>query len=567
MSLQHLQDIVLELFHAMNTPYSLVAASMVKQGMWEDLVQLRADPQTYTNADQYRLDNYACTLLKKCSGLPTGVDTVLAAKQSWLAAEKQCYVTNRRLYEELDSGNHMSEEFFRHVRSHFYRLVGRAPSDLNGRFGPGSVFEKMGRYVSIPDKIASQPTLTAGAIPFIYLYRQTAWERSDNLFCDAPSDLSELIYLSHSRKGAPVYLREPRERHYEVIRGNRWGSALKNCLTDRSIGIEPSLNVYYQLGVGREMRRNLQRQGLLLAPKKRKPGYPRTNDLSESQALHRDLARRGSIDGSVATIDAIQASDTMATALVERASGEQWFHLLSELRSPFTRIDNAWYKLEKFSSMGNGFTFELETAIFAAIAYTVADSMQIELRTGENFSVYGDDIIVPTEMAQAMVKALEYCGFGINLSKSFLDGPFRESCGGDYFRGHPVRGLYLKQVPSSVGDWIVFYNLVQEIAQYTPVGRALHMIRDHIPSALRNYGPESLGDVVLHHPFWERKATIKRKNDILMLKVTRPVIEDYPLERWGVSSIVASKLYGLTGDRIAFRGNPISFITAWVNWG
>lgn len=569
MSLQHLQDIVLEILHAMNTPFSKTAHSCVKQGKWEELASLKADPQGYTAADHenYRLDNFVCSLLKKCSGLPTGVDTAAAAQQAWEAAERQCFQTNRRLYEELDSGHYESEKFFRRVRGHFYKLVGKAPTDLEGRFGPGSVFEKAGRYVSIPDKIASTPTLTAGASSFVYLHRKTAWSRLGNLFHVAPSDLSDLIYLSHSRRETPILLQTARESDYETVKGNRWDSVPKNCLTDRSIGIEPGLNVYYQLGIGREMRRNLQRQGLLLVPNKQVGVFSEPDDVSESQAIHRNLARKGSVDGSVATIDAKQASDTLAIALVERACGDAWFKLLCELRSPFTQMQGKWVKLEKFSSMGNGFTFELETAIFAAIALTVAESMGIDLQVGENFSVYGDDIIVPTEMASAMVTAMKYCGIEVNSSKTFLEGPFRESCGGDFFNGYPVRGLYLKAIPSSPGDWIVFYNLTQAMAQYTSVGRALHMIRDRIPSSLRNYGPSSLGDVVLHHPFWERKASIKRRDDIRSIRVTVPVIEDYPLIRWGVDSIVASKLYGLTGDKIAFRGDPISFSTEWVNWG
>jgi hypothetical protein len=39
---------------------------------------------------------------------------------------------------------------------------------------------------------------------------------------------------------------------------------------------------------------------------------------------------------------------------------------------------------------------------------------------------------------------LEALGFQINQHKSFFEGPFRESCGKDFFRGFSVRPVYLK---------------------------------------------------------------------------------------------------------------------------
>jgi hypothetical protein len=59
-------------------------------------------------------------------------------------------------------------------------------------------------------------------------------------------------------------------------------------------------------------------------------------------------------------------------------------------------------------------------------------------------SLYGDDIIVPTATAVSVVGGLESFGLKVNIRKSFWTGEFRESCGGDYFRGLDVTPVYLR---------------------------------------------------------------------------------------------------------------------------
>jgi len=67
-----------------------------------------------------------------------------------------------------------------------------------------------------------------------------------------------------------------------------------------------------------------------------------------------------------------------------------------------------------------------------------------------NYGVFGDDIICVAESYSLVVHLLGLLGFRVNQHKSFNNGPFRESCGADYYHGFNVRGVYLKssQMPS-----------------------------------------------------------------------------------------------------------------------
>jgi hypothetical protein len=92
--------------------------------------------------------------------------------------------------------------------------------------------------------------------------------------------------------------------------------------------------------------------------------------------------------------------------------------------------------------MGNGYTFELETLIFVLLSICACDEVGV---SSKDVSVYGDDIIIPVEAYDVLKEVLETCGFTINEDKSYHEGPFRESCGEDYFRGINVRPFLVRE--------------------------------------------------------------------------------------------------------------------------
>ncbi|UJQ85295.1 MAG: putative replicase protein [Yuhrihovirus faecadaptatum] len=227
-------------------------------------------------------------------------------------------------------------------------------------------------------------------------------------------------------------------RDFTVVRGNVMFTVPKSSVIDRCACKEPEYNMYAQKAVGDSIRRRLMRVGINL------------ND----QTVNQRLAREGSIEGNLATVDLSSASDSVTTQLVLRLLPDEWFYLMSDLRSAETQIDGEWHLNEMFSSMGNGFTFELESLLFWALTRAVSYHLSIKGR----ISVYGDDIICPSGIGTELVATLEFFGFKVNPKKSFFDGPFRESCGKHWYNGLDVTPFYVKKVPVNVSDWCHLLN-------------------------------------------------------------------------------------------------------------
>jgi hypothetical protein len=148
--------------------------------------------------------------------------------------------------------------------------------------------------------------------------------------------------------------------------------------------------------------------------------------------------------------------------------------------------------------MGNGYTFELESLLFWALAKSVTQVDDI-------VSVYGDDIIVPSAVVPTLQKVFDYVGFTLNMDKSFWTGQFRESCGKHYFNGYDVSPVYHKTNGESPKDEIMKLILlannmrrwigVSHATQYS----AIHsFIVQHLPEFwAKPRIPEGVGDGAL----------------------------------------------------------------------
>nr|URG15671.1 MAG: RNA dependent RNA polymerase [Leviviridae sp.] len=223
-----------------------------------------------------------------------------------------------------------------------------------------------------------------------------------------------------------------------VVHGNVLFTVPKNSDIDRCACKEPDINMYLQLGAGRFIRSALRREGI---------------DLND-QRVNNDLARQGSITGDLATLDLRSASDSITRELVFQSIPIFWYTLLDTLRCQYTIVDGARHENEMFSSMGNGFTFELESLLFYAIAKAVA----YMTGTPGRISVYGDDLIVPTQMSHDLIYVLQFLGFGVNEDKSFTEGPIRESCGGHYYNGSTITPFYVRRPVTTLIDLIHVAN-------------------------------------------------------------------------------------------------------------
>lgn len=233
------------------------------------------------------------------------------------------------------------------------------------------------------------------------------------------------------------------EPEIDIVSGNRITTVPKNSKTNRVIAIEPLLNMFIQKGIGGVIRRRLKRVGVDL----------------DSQLRNQDLARRGSLDGSLATIDLSSASDSISLGLVEWLLPPDWVMAMKICRSPVGVLPSgASFRYQKVSSMGNGFTFELQSLIFWALC---SEAILACGGSVHDLAVYGDDLIVPVGSVDLVASVLGFCGFTFNGKKSFWSGPFRESCGKHYFQGRDVTPFYIRKDVESVQRQLWLANTVR----------------------------------------------------------------------------------------------------------
>jgi len=278
------------------------------------------------------------------------------------------------------------------------------------------------------------------------------------LFDSTLSSTSERLYrfYLYSIMSNPTWYQAEKAREskfgHSLVRGNRLSFVPKTKEKSRTVCTEPVLNMFIQKGIGSFLERLLYRHFRI--------------DLSVQPELNRRLARKGSIDGSFATIDLSCASDSISLEMLEQILPQYFLEWLKLSRSPYVIFpDGRIGELYMVSSMGNGFTFPLQTLLFATIVKACYRVLGIspEIRNSGplNFGVFGDDIIVRKDSYAFVVKALKLFGFTINDHKSFNYGPFRESCGGDYWLGHDVRGVYLKSLSSRADVYSILNRLIR----------------------------------------------------------------------------------------------------------
>lgn len=211
----------------------------------------------------------------------------------------------------------------------------------------------------------------------------------------------------------------------------------KTLKTPRIIAIEPVHMQYMQQAVLAEFEKEVGR-------------HDYAHDLLgwKDQTPNQRMARKGSEDGSLATLDLSEASDRVSNQLVRRMfSDHAWlFAAVDATRS--RKADVPGYgvrRLSKFASMGSALCFPVESFVFMTVIMLGVERSLGRRLTRDDFMsyrgvvrTYGDDIIVPVGVAPFVKEELEAYGFKVNTDKSFWTGRFRESCGRDYYAGFDV---------------------------------------------------------------------------------------------------------------------------------
>jgi hypothetical protein len=413
-------------------PLSAKLNRLIQAGRFRDVVEIDFDYQRGHDRNDYLYARQIAALVEKQDVFDLGYDKEKRAVRAFIEAEKKCQDTNLRL--TLPCPDRDVSAVLHYAVRKIAEVLGPVPSlgSLDFFFGPGATTNVKGSAANSRSKLSARMACSKDMLPHLgeFLEELPLWVSTIGERVGEPDEVGSFQF------SVPV-----------DVHAARLCFVPKNSKTYRPICVEPVLNSLFQKGIGLHMKKRLRKFGV---------------DLYD-QTRNQELARRGSESGLLATIDLKSASDTVAIGLVLNLLPPDWVDLLSACRSGEIEYEGTIHELEKFSSMGNGYTFELESLIFFGLMSGVLAHLRHKGEVGNldtPLGVYGDDLIVPSFAYELAERVLAYCGFDVNPKKSFSHGPFRESCGADYFLGYDVRPFYLRkemsdQVLYSFHNWAV----------------------------------------------------------------------------------------------------------------
>jgi hypothetical protein len=458
-------DTIYQFLSSLDTPRALTVWLLYSSGEHDQLTALDIDTKWYLNGYRFRLDYSATNFLAKASFLKTSFNREQVAYEKFDKFEDLCNQTNRRFRTiSLDPKNTGSNVWLLHATKRKIEMilgdfVGDELAD-DANWGPGVSTLLSGAEVSGYNKFHAERGITRDLYSLIRDWFPVAY----------PS-WADHLSRSYGESWAV----------HEV--GNKIVTVPKNSKTDRVIAIEPGINLWFQKAIGSMIRRRLRRFGI---------------DLND-QSINQTLAWKASIDTNLATVDFSSASDSISLEVVRELLPPRWFGLMDACRSKVGRkADGSIVKWNKFSSMGNGFTFELESLIFYAAALAVREYQGAD----GTISVYGDDVILPTACFDLFSSFSEFLGFKVNQEKSFSSGDFRESCGSHYWGGIDCKPVFLKERLSNVETIFSLANGIRLLAHRFGFNRRCDAsflncwlsLRDRVPESLRFMVPLSGGD-------------------------------------------------------------------------
>lgn len=433
MSFNPIGEVFFALCKTVDSPVSLGAWLRYKYDEGQ-LAEFAILPKDYTLFDRFAGDYLVSSFLSKYESLKTGIDLKAVTLRKFAKSEAQCRATNGKFRDPLLRGlTPRAHSILHAMQRKIARILGefRLKHVLREcRWGKGATSTIPRRRSTLDNKICELPlSVTVGALPFIRLELE-----------HDPHWFAALTGIFPSGPYSVV------SSCFKIVSGNKLAQVPKNAKTNRMIATEPTANSFLQQGVGRYIRRCLKRYGIDLDNQE-------TNQKYACSAYLRRLA----------TLDLSAASDTIARLLVEHLLPPDWYDYLNSIRSWYYTDDQGkTHWSEKFSSMGNAFTFELETLIF----YAATSCIQDEVDPNGVVSIYGDDIICEQNIAKDVISVLEELGFTINKEKSYVDGEFFESCGVHTYQGMDVTPVFQKE-DYRVKDTTCLIRLANRLLRYS----------------------------------------------------------------------------------------------------
>lgn len=303
------------------------------------------------------------------------------------------------------------------------------------------LFQDLDRKVFDLDLIpAHGPGSTADKLLGNQKYSLPTW--TERLEAILPYGELALTSWSYYDQLESVHFQEPgAEQPVRVV------SVPKTLKTPRIIAIEPTHMQYVQQALRAEFYEGVE-----------SGTFPWLRDFLgfTDQTPNQRMAREGSLNGNLATLDMSEASDRVSNQLV-RDMLLDFPHLhgaVDACRSRKADVQgHGVIRLAKYASMGSALTFPVEAAVFlTCIFHGIEQQLNTPLTPKlinwfrGQVRVYGDDIIVPVNVVDSVVTSLQTFGAVVNVRKSFWNGKFRESCGKEYYDGHDVSIVKVRRV-------------------------------------------------------------------------------------------------------------------------
>lgn len=463
-------------------PLTKDLSQLIQGRRFVELVNYQFDYNAGFSLRDYTLARQVHALLQKQEWLDLGLKPREKAEEKFWQMEKRCSETNatldaRQLTADTWKVIHLARRKIEHI-------LGRVPKyeQLMFSFGPGATTTVKGSKANAVAKLSSSLACSLDLLPVVgSLLAQApywawcraglppsgAWQVSnEEMLANLEQHLFDegLLMGSLAEYSRHIFLDV-------LVHAGKLDFVPKDARSMRPIIIEPILNGFAQKGIGNYLKSRLERcVGL---------------DLKD-QEPNKLAALKGSIDGTIATVDLSSASDTVSWSLVSLLLPESWLDFLALHRTGDVQVGDKAIQLEKFSSMGNAFTFELESLIFFSLAHSVSTVLGLDSSVVRSF---GDDIIIPNEAYSLLANVLNELGFIVNDEKSFHTGPFRESCGADWLNGKSIRPYYAKKAWSEQTLY-TFHNFLVRNCE-PELAKLCHSFTN---PEMRLYGPDGLGD-------------------------------------------------------------------------
>lgn len=340
--------------------------------------------------------------------LPFEEDQIESATRKFVKTDSEVPGVGGYDYEYVDGLRKDFETYFSSVtESEVHTILsGHAPRSGPGTFALKDTYEQYAGEAWYTRK-ESENSCPDTFRNFAYASKTTsskgAWHEPNPAICCEPG-ISEVLFVPKDSRGPRTICREPYSRlRYQMA----FNAYLSKCLT----------------------------------------GVTRGRINFRDQQVNQRLAKEASLSREWSTFDLKDASDSVSAAIVSHLfrNAKGLRHFLHALRSTHALLpDKKLIRLQKLAGMGSGFTFPtMSLLIYLTVVKQISRYMPYKDAMRVVY-VYGDDLIVPTRYAHVVEPALSRVGLKLNVGKSFVHSHFRESCGGDFFKGQDVAPARIK---------------------------------------------------------------------------------------------------------------------------